>query len=582
MNNKSSKQLYIRLLSYVKPYWKILAVSVVLLTMLAATEPLFPAMMKPLLDEGFANKDADIIRWIPVFVVILFLLRGVLTFTSTYASSWVAQRLVTDLRSLMFAQLTHLPTTYFDHHSSGALASKIAYDVGNVTGAATQALTTIVRDTLSLAALLGWLFWLNWQLTIITLGLVPFIIIITKYFNKRLRTLNIKSQTAMARIAHLIEEASSGHKIIKIFTAENYEQDRFLHSNEHQRGLSMRATVASSLFVPLVQILSSFAIAIIIWIALNQDSGETATAGGFVSYLTAMLMLLPPLKRLTGITATIQRGLAAAESVFEILDEPAEEIEPTDNKRKEITLNGCIYFDRIAFSYPESTHRIIKNFSLEVKCGETVAFVGESGSGKTTISNLLSRFYDIGNGNITIDNISIYSIPLNTLRNNISIVPQDIRLINGTIAENVAYADKSMNKERIKRSLISAHAWEFVNNLPNGTETIIGQNGAKLSGGQRQRIAISRAFYKNAPILILDEATSALDTESERKIQDAIINLMTNRTTLIIAHRLSTIEHADKIVVMRSGSIVESGTHSELLNMDGEYKRYYELQFKTQ
>jgi len=576
----SSKQLYLRLLSHVTPYWKTLAISVVLLTLLAATEPLFPAMMQPLLDEGFTNKDAEITRFIPIFIVLLFLLRGILTFTSTYASSWVAQRLVTDLRILMFAQLTHLPTAYFDHHSSGALASKIAYDVGNVTGAATQALTTIVRDTLSLAALLGWLFWLNWKLTIITLTIVPFIIIITRYFNKRLRTLNKKSQSAMARIAHQIEEASSGHKIIKIFTAQDYEQNRFLHSNEYQRGLSMRATVASSLFVPLIQIIASFAIAIIIWMALNQNNSESITAGEFVSYLTAMLMLLPPLKRLTGITATIQRGLAAAESVFEILDEAIEPGERTTNGK--IELNGCINFDNISFSYPGQNKDVIKDLTLEIKCGSTVALVGESGSGKTTISSLLSRFYDTDDGDITIDNISIYSIPLNSLRENISIVPQDIRLINGTISENVAYAEKTIDEEKIKRSLISAHAWNFVNNLPNGIDTFIGQNGSKLSGGQRQRIAISRAFYKDAPILILDEATSALDTESERKIQDAIDNLMKTRTTLVIAHRLSTIEHSDKIIVMQSGRIVESGTHSELYIANGEYRHYYDLQFKDQ
>jgi len=293
-----------------------------------------------------------------------------------------------------------------------------------------------------------------------------------------------------------------------------------------------------------------------------------------------MLMLLPPLKRLTGITATIQRGLAAAESVFEILDEAIEPGERTTNGK--IELNGCINFDNISFSYPGQNKDVIKDLTLEIKCGSTVALVGESGSGKTTISSLLSRFYDTDDGDITIDNISIYSIPLNSLRENISIVPQDIRLINGTISENVAYAEKTIDEEKIKRSLISAHAWNFVNNLPNGIDTFIGQNGSKLSGGQRQRIAISRAFYKDAPILILDEATSALDTESERKIQDAIDNLMKTRTTLVIAHRLSTIEHSDKIIVMQSGRIVESGTHSELYIANGEYRHYYDLQFKDQ
>jgi subfamily B ATP-binding cassette protein MsbA len=574
----NSKQVYIRLLGYVKPYWKTLAFSVLLLSLLAATEPLFPMMMKPLLDEGFTNKDATFMQWVPIFVVGLFLVRGILTFTSSYASSWVANRLVTDLRALMFSQLTTLPTTYFDHHSSGSLTSKIAYDVNNVTGAATQALTTIVRDTLSLVALLGWLFWLDWKLTIVTLALIPFITIITRYFNSRLRNISGQSQRSMADLTHRIEEASSGHKIIKIFNAQKYEQDRFQLRNEQQRGLAMRATVAASALVPLVQILASFSIALIIWMALNQNDGGTVTAGGFVSYLTAMLMLLPPLKRLTGITATIQKGLAAAESVFEILDEPEEK----SAKHQQIPqLNGCIQFNNISFTYPHTEQVILDNFSLEIKCGDTVALVGPSGSGKTTVSNLLARFYNTKSGSITIDEQSISDISLTTLRESISLVSQDIRLFNDTIAANVAYAEVNPDINKVKSALIAANAWEFVTNLPNKLNTMSGQNGVRLSGGQRQRIAIARAFYKDAPILILDEATSALDTESERSIQAALEQLMKNRTTLVIAHRLSTIEHADNIVVMKDGSIVEQGKHAQLIKKSGLYKHYYKLQFKS-
>ena len=574
----NSKQVYIRLLGYVKPYWKTLAFSVLLLSLLAATEPLFPMMMKPLLDEGFTNKDATFMQWVPIFVVGLFLVRGILTFTSSYASSWVANRLVTDLRALMFSQLTTLPTTYFDHHSSGSLTSKIAYDVNNVTGAATQALTTIVRDTLSLVALLGWLFWLDWKLTIVTLALIPFITIITRYFNSRLRNISGQSQRSMADLTHRIEEASSGHKIIKIFNAQKYEQDRFQLRNEQQRGLAMRATVAASALVPLVQILASFSIALIIWMALNQNDGGTVTAGGFVSYLTAMLMLLPPLKRLTGITATIQKGLAAAESVFEILDEPEEK----SAKHQQIPqLNGCIQFNNISFIYPHTEQVILDNFSLEIKCGDTVALVGPSGSGKTTVSNLLARFYNTKSGSITIDEQSISDISLTTLRESISLVSQDIRLFNDTIAANVAYAEVNPDINKVKSALIAANAWEFVTNLPNKLNTMSGQNGVRLSGGQRQRIAIARAFYKDAPILILDEATSALDTESERSIQSSLEQLMKNRTTLVIAHRLSTIEHADNIVVMKDGSIVEQGRHAQLIKKSGLYKHYYKLQFKS-
>jgi len=573
----NSKQVYMRLLTFVTPYWKVLLTSVLLLTILAATEPLFPAMMKPLLDEGFANRDTEIMQWVPLFVVGLFLLRGMLTFTSSYASGWVANRLVTDLRALMFTKLTQLPTTYFDHHSSGSLTSKIAYDVNNVTGAATQALTTIVRDTLSLIALLAWLFWLNWKLTIITLALVPFIIIITRYFNRRLRLLSSNSQLSMSQITHLIEEVSSGHKIIKIFTSQQYEQERFRHNNEKQRGISMRATVAAAALVPLVQILSSAAIAVIIWMALNQDIGEHITAGGFISYLTAMLMLLPPLKRLTGINATIQKGLAAADSVFEMLDEHTESI---SHNEADIKLDGCISFHNITFSYPQHKEKVVDNFSFDMNCGETIALVGSSGSGKTTITNLLARFYEPSIGNITIDKQSIHEIPLTTLRQNISMVSQDIRLFNDTIAANVAYADPNADISKIKSALIAAHAMEFVEKLSDGIETMTGQNGVRLSGGQRQRIAIARAFYKDAPILILDEATSALDSESENHIQQAIEELISTKTTIVIAHRLSTIEKADKIIVMQSGRIKETGTHTELLLKDGLYKHYHNLQFK--
>jgi len=572
----NSKQLYLRLLGYVRPYWRMLAASVALLALLAATEPLFPALMKPLLDEGFTNKEQSFIQWAPLFVIGIFVLKSLLTFSSSYASNWVATRVVMDLRNHMFQQLIYLPTSFFDNHSSGALTSKVAYDVNNVTGAATHVLTTLVRDSLTIVALLSWLFWLDWQLTLITFLLAPFFMLIMRYFNQRMRYLSRGNQRSMAELTHLIEQASSSQKVIKIFLGEDYETSRFQHANARQRGFAIRSAVASSAVVPLTQILTSFAVAVIIALALNGTSDSTSTAGGFMSFLTAMLMLLAPLKRIADINPTLQRGLAAAESAFEILDEAAE----IDKGTKELhSTKGEISYENLSFSYQDAQQTALNNISFRIPAGTTVALVGRSGSGKTTLVNLLTRFYEPDSGFIRVDGISIQQIPLKHLRSQIALVSQDVRLFNDTIAANVAYGVKHPEEQTIIDALNAAHAWEFVQDQPNGIQTLIGQDGVKLSGGQRQRIAIARAFYKNSPVLILDEATSALDTESERQIQAALEDLMKNRTTLVIAHRLSTIEKADHIIVMDSGAIQEEGKHSELLARNGLYAHYHQLQF---
>lgn len=574
MNDRS---LYIRLLTYVKPYWKRLAISAFLLALLAASEPIFPALMKPLIDEGFTNHNEEYIQWIPIALVGLFLLRGTLTFTSTYVSSWVANRVVTDLRSEMFQHMVHLPITYFDSRSSGSLASHIAHDAGNVTGAATSALTVITRDSLTLIALIGWLLWLDWKLTMITLAMFPFIVIVVRYFNRRLRNISSANQNAMAALTHTIEEAASNNRIVKIFSAEQYEIRRFRSANEHQRGLAMRATVAHSALTPIVHLLASFSVAIIIAVALHQSNDATATAGGFMSFLTALLMLLPPIKRLTDITSVIQRGLAAAELVFSIIDKETEQGHST-------TINshiskGKIEFKDVCFNYPGTNEKILSSFSLAFPEGKSIALVGHSGSGKTTITNLLCGFYPITKGQILLDDIDFMDLTLNEIRHNIALVSQDIRLFNDTVLCNVTYGEESPNREHAKRALEMSNALEFVEKLPQGLDTLVGQNGVRLSGGQRQRIAIARAFYRDAPILILDEATSALDTESERNIQKALKKLMQNRTTIMIAHRLSTIEGADQIIVMEEGNIIERGTHDELLSLEGLYAHYHGLQF---
>jgi len=575
--NESSKSvtIYFRLLGYVKPYWKMLSVSILLLALLAVTEPVFPALMKPLLDEGFTNKNSTLTTWLPIILVVLFLVRGFLGFGAKYASAWVANRIVTDLRQTMFEHAIRLPTKYYDSHSSGRIASHISNNPLAVTDAATTALTVLVRDTLTIFALLAWLIWLDWRLIMITLSLFPAMALVVKYFNKRLRRVSQERQHALAQLTHTIEEAASNNRIVKIFTGEEFERKRFRETNEKQRGLTMRAAVAESAVTPLVQLLASLSVAAVIAIALNSSGSNQTSAGEFISFLTALLMLLPPIKRLTDITSKIQRGLAGAEIIFTLLDEP---IELGQTKTSQLPKKYDIEFKNINYSYGAEKN-VLQGLSISIPEGMTYALVGKSGSGKSTLISLLSGLYEKTNGEILIGGIPIEAISKNDLRNMISIVSQDIRLFNDSIANNVAYADQSPTTERIIHSLEAAHAMEFINELENGIHTQIGQNGVTLSGGQRQRIAIARAFYKNSPILILDEATSALDSESEKYIQSAFKTLTSDRTSIVIAHRLSTIENADQIVVMSQGQIVEIGKHHELINNNGHYASYYKTQY---
>lgn len=573
----NSRALYFRLLGYLKPYWKVFALAVVGMVGTAATEPVFPAIMKYLLDHGFQTENKRLVWLIPAGIVLLFVVRGLLTFSTNYLMTWISTRLVSDLRQQMFAKILTLPTQVFHDQSSGKLISRLLYDAENVNQAATNVLVTAVRESLTALALLAYLLYLDWKLTLVTLTIAPLIALIVQGFSKRMRAASRNSLEALRTISHTVEEAVNANKVIKIYGGQAQQGQRFLDNVERFRRSMMREAVPASAISPITHAAAAVAVAIITFLALSQSTGQAGTsAGGFVSFIAAMLLLISPIKQLTSISPLMQRGLAACESVFGLLDSAAED---DSGWRQMHDARGDIEFDHVSFSYPGAERPALVDISFRVAAGQTVALVGSSGGGKTTISALIPRFYNPTSGQIRIDNVDIKELTLTNLRLNIALVSQDIVLFNDTVEANIAFgASKACSREEVIVAAQAAHAWDFIQRLPNGLDTLIGEDGAKLSGGQRQRIAIARALLKNAPILILDEATSALDTESERQVQAALAVLMENRTTLVIAHRLSTIEHADRILVLDQGRIVESGTHAELQAAGGYYANLNRMQ----
>lgn len=573
----NTRALYFRLLGYVRPYWKQGGLSLAATAVLAATEPLFPALMQPLLDKGFSGNGFAHPLLIPFGIVGVFILRSIFSFFSSYGFSWVSTRVVTDIRAEMYARLVRLPIGYFQAHGSGVPLTKIAYDVNGVSSAATNVIVTLLRDGLGALGLLLWLLWLNWQLTLICFAMIPAIAWVMKTFSSRLRQASRGAQTATAQMVEALQETAHCARVIKVFGGEAQEARRFAHTNNLVRGQNMRQAVAASATNPITHIFASIALAVVVYVALTQTASGQASVGGFVSFITALLMLLAPLRRLADLSAPLQKGLAAAESVFQLLDEVPEEDKGTVDLGRAA---GDLVLENVTFRYPTSEKDALSHVSLCISAGETVAFVGPSGGGKSTLASLVPRFYNPTDGRLLIDGISLSDLSLSCLRNNIAYVSQDVLLFNDTVAANIAYGPMSgASQEDIEQAAAAANALDFIRALPLGFDTVIGEHGSRLSGGQRQRLAIARAILKNAPILILDEATSALDNESERLVQGALENLMRGRTTLVIAHRLSTIEKADRIVVLVHGSVVESGTHGELLSRQGVYAQLHRLQF---
>ena len=579
-SDATSLQLYLRLLRYVKPYWAPFALSIAAMVVTALTEPAFPALLKPLLDGSFVHKEGGLLLWLPGLIVAVFLVRGLASYLSDYTIGWVANKVVMDLRNAMFSNLVRLPTNYYDNHTGGSLISKFTFDVLQVTGAATSVISVLFRDSLTIAGLLGWLFWLNWKLTLVALLVGPPAVLITRGFSKRLRAMSRAEQTAMGDLNHALEESIGCHRVVKVFGGQDYEAKRFDAGANKVRTFNMKMTSAAAANVPLVQIVVSVALALIIYLAVRQAATNETTVGGFVSFLTALLLVFQPLRRLTGVNQTLQRGLAAAESVFRLIDERPE----SDTGTREIgRAKGKVEFRAVGFSYPGSSRPAVDRVSFSIESGETVALVGASGAGKSTLANLLPRFYAPDSGQILLDGVDIATLRLASLRANIALVSQDIVLFNDTVAANIAYGRLAgTSRTDVVQAAEAAHAMQFIREMTEGLDTVIGENGVRLSGGQRQRLAIARAFLKNSPVLILDEATSALDSESERHIQEALETLMKGRATLVIAHRLSTIERADRIVVLDAGGVSETGRHAELLAASGIYAKLYRLQYSRE
>ena len=572
-----SQQLYARLLRYVWPYRAALFAGIVAMVVGGLADAALVKLTGPLIDELFVHHNQALAILLPLGVVAVFLVSGLASFTSGYANQWVSNKVILDLRREMFGKVLRLPPAYFDDIASAQLVTKFTNDVNNIAAASTSVLTVLVRDTVTIVALLAILLYANWQLTLIAFLVIPPIAFVVRLFSRRLRQMSREAQRAVGGIAEVLDESISNQRVVRVFGGQAYESARFDAASQRIRRFNMKHAVAAAGTVPVTQLIVACAIAAIIYFAAGQAFGGSRDVGSFIEFIAATGMLLQPLKRLTGVNEHIQRGLAAAESVFGLIDERAEEDRGTVALAR---ARGAIRIDDVSLSYRGAARPALEHVSLAIEPGETVALVGPSGSGKSSLIHLLPRFYRPDSGRITVDGHDIETLTLESLRRQVSLVSQNVVLFNDTVAANIAYGrGDTVTEAEVVRAAEAAHAMEFIRALPQGLATEIGENGAKLSGGQRQRIAIARAILKDAPILLLDEATSALDTESERAVQAALEELMRGRTTIVIAHRLSTVEKADRIVVLSQGRIVEAGSHRELIARAGMYAGLHRLQF---
>ncbi|WP_114416628.1 lipid A export permease/ATP-binding protein MsbA [Marinospirillum perlucidum] len=574
----SSWASYKRLLSYVRPYWGAFMLSVFGYAIYAGSSTAFAQILKMLVDsieQGMEDKRL----FFPLVVVAIFALRGIGTFLGTYFMAHVGRQLVHYLRLDLFNRFLVLPAAFYDQHSSGHLVSRLTYNVEQVTGAATRAVTVILREGLFVIGLMGYLLWTNWALALIFVAISPVIGLVVNYASKRFRKISRRIQNSMGDVTHVASEAISGYRVVRSFGGSDFEYQRFHKASDYNRRQAMKMALTKAINTPVVQLIVASALGFLVWLALSPNLMGDMTPGEFIAFLTAASLMAKPLRQLTEVNNIVQKGLAAAQDVFVYLDMPQEPDKGTKTLER---AEGEVVFDNVSFRYGKDQPQALKNITFQVKPGEMVALVGRSGSGKSTLASLIPRFYEVEEGQILLDGIPLPDLTLASLREQIALVTQHVTLFNDTLAANIAYGLKNPSREAIEAAAKAAYVMDFVDKLPEGLDTLVGDNGVLLSGGQRQRIAIARAILKDAPILILDEATSALDTESERYIQKALEHVMQGRTTFVIAHRLSTIENADRILVVEDGRILEEGKHAELLEKQGAYAKLHQMQFHEQ
>ncbi|MDG6346356.1 lipid A ABC transporter ATP-binding protein/permease MsbA [Glaesserella parasuis] len=545
----------------------------------AAADAYLITMLKPLIDEGFGvDSDRNFLKVMAFIVVGLIFARGITSFISAYCLAWVSGKVVMTMRQKVFKHLMFMPVTFFDQNSSGRLLSRITYDSEQVASSSANALQSVVREGIYIVFLVTTMFYYSWRLSLVLFIIGPVIAVLIRVVSKRFRKLSRNMQESMGSMTESAEQMLRGHKVVLSFGGQKVEEERFNHTSNDMRRKGMKMMAASAIADPIIQVIASLALAVVLFVAGSPEIiGDDLTAGEFAAVIGALMGILRPLKTLTNVNAQFQRGMAASQTLFTLFDLPTEKNEGTYQIER---AKGDIRFENVTFTYFGKEQPALKNISFNLPAGKTLALVGRSGSGKSTIANLITRFYEIDSGNIYLDDHKIQEYTLNNLREQCAIVSQQVHLFNDTIANNIAYAAKDKySREQIEAAAKAAYAMEFIEKMPQGLDTVIGENGVSLSGGQRQRLAIARALLRNSPILVLDEATSALDTESERAIQAALDELQKDRTVLVIAHRLSTIENADEILVVDQGDIIERGSHKVLLEKGGAYKQLYQMQF---
>ncbi len=569
--------LYKRVLEEVKPYWLRLLLAMICMSMVAGATAAIAYLIKPLLDEVFIARDVKKLTLIPGLVVGVYILKGVFAFGQGYWMSWVGITVVNNLRVKLYTHMQTLSLSFFHRNSSGVLMSRITNDVNNIQGAVSNVITGMIMDVFTVLGLVFVIFYRDWKLATFGMLIIPMAIFPLYYFGRKLRKLSREGQVTMGSLTNILHEALQGIRIVQAFNMQDFENKRFIDEATRLLNVYMRTVVVRVVSSPLMEVMGGFCTAGIIWWGGYNVINGTSTPGSFISFLTALLMLYEPIKRLTRLNEVIQQGMAAAERVYAILDTKPEitskpGAEPLPGVTREIE------FRDVRFGYDEGKE-VLKGINLKVRAGEVLAIVGTSGGGKTTLVNLIPRFYDVWSGAVFIDGRDLRDVTVESLRDQIAVVSQNVILFNDSVRDNIAYGDMSAPMEEIEEAARAAYAYDFIMEMPDGFQTVIGESGVRLSGGQRQRLAMARAIRKNAPILILDEATSSLDTESEMYVQKALENLMRGRTTFVIAHRLSTVRNADRIIVMSEGRIVEEGNHDQLMELDGEYRRLYEMQF---